>query len=232
MEAHEFIRGRMSPFNERDLMTKLLPPSEYMCKHGHDGLAHRNCYLNYLSDREGLRVGYLDIETSQLNAKFGIIYSWAIKVKGEDTVLWDSISKEDYESGHIDKRVVSSAISALDNFDVIYTYYGTKFDIPFLRTRAMKWKLRFPFHKQLYHQDLYYSVRNKMKLESNRLKSACAFLGIKGKTELAQDYWIRAMYGDLKALRYIVNHNVKDVEILEKLHERIRPYIQFTQRSI
>ena len=127
---------------------------------------------------------------------------------------------------------MKSLLNALRRFDIIYTYYGTKFDVPFVRTRALRWNLPFPFFQQIYHNDLYYSVRNKTKIVSNRLESITKFLGIEGKTKLEHEYWIRAMYGEAKALKYIREHNIKDVEILEKLHERLRPYIQMTRRSI
>jgi uncharacterized protein YprB with RNaseH-like and TPR domain len=114
----------------------------------------------------------------------------------------------------------------------VVTYYGTNFDIPFLRTRAMIHGIEFPPYGDVYTWDLYYTVKSKMALTRNNLDRACAVLGIKGKTHLDLQVWGLAALGDETALKKVLTHNKYDVIILEKLHERLCFSRKWTKTSI
>ena len=200
------------------------------CKHGHLWAEHPACYME--EKKQDIKMGYLDIETHNLKANFGIMLSYSIKVRGENKILCDTITKQDIDKKTLDKRLVRKCIQDMKQFDVVMGYYSTKFDIPFIRSRAMYWGLDFPLYGELQHKDIYYMVRNKMCLHSNRLEVACRHLGIEGKTHLDGHYWVLAVSGDKKALKYILDHNQKDVIILEKLHNRIKEYTRNVNRSI
>src|SRR3972149_4636607 len=167
---------------------------------------------------------FLDIETTNLNADFAYMLSYAIKVKSTDLIISNVITKEEIFSGNFDKRLVQDCVTTLSKFKRIYTYYGTRFDIPFLRTRAVYHGIDFMPFGLIQHQDLYFLVRNKFKFSRNRLEGVTEFLGIDGKTKLDGNIWVRATIGDKKALVYILEHNIADVVILEKLYNRIRTY--------
>jgi len=221
-------RETVNPFNMKK--SELLELFKGRCKHGHTYAEHPACYVK--EKEEQIKIGYLDIETSNLKANFGIMLSYAIKVRGKDKIYYDTITKKEIDSKTLDKRLVKQCIEDMKKFDVVMGYYSTKFDIPFLRTRAMYWDLEFPLYGELQHKDIWYMVRAKMCLHSNRLESACKHLGIEGKTHLDGYYWIKALSGDKKALSYILDHNIKDVEILEKLHDRVKDFVRDTTRSL
>ncbi|MEM3264772.1 MAG: ribonuclease H-like domain-containing protein, partial [Thermoplasmata archaeon] len=181
----------------------MIRPEEFICEHRHSGLEHPACYIRYLDNADGSNVGFLDIETSQLNAEFGFMITWSIK-KLDEKVAFDYLRKKDFDKWEFDKRITQSILKELKKYSIIYTYYGTKFDIPFIRSRALKYNLNFPVQGQIIHRDLYYITRNKLKLVSNRLKNATHFLGIQGKTELSGDIWARAAYGNSAAISYIL----------------------------
>jgi len=225
MEAEE----KINPFKMKK--AELLDMFRGRCKHGHRYVEHPACYLKEKKDKE-LRVGYLDIETSNLKANFGIMLSYAIKEKGSKKLYCSTINKKEIDDGTLDKRIVRDCISDMKKFDVVMGYYSTKFDIPFIRSRAMYWGIEFPMYGELLHKDIWYMVRAKMCLHSNRLESACKHLGIEGKTHIESIHWIRALSGDKKALAYILDHNKKDVIILEKLHNRIKEFTRNINRSI
>jgi uncharacterized protein YprB with RNaseH-like and TPR domain len=63
-----------------------------------------------------------------------------------------------------------------------------------------------------------------MQLTRSSLKTATQFLGIDGKTNLDPRVWRNARYGNKEALKYVLDHNVADVEILEDLHKKIEQY--------
>jgi uncharacterized protein YprB with RNaseH-like and TPR domain len=201
--------------------------NEFRCSHRHDGMDHPRCYEK---DRK-LLTAYFDCEATNLQADFGFMLSWAIKDR-EGTIYSDAITTEDIRTYQFDKRILLSLCERLKKYDLIYTFYGTPFDIPYARTRAMFFKLPFPIFGQLRTIDVYYSVRSKMRLHSNRLESACRFLEIEGKTHLSGPIWVRAMVGSKDDIKYVLDHNKQDVKILERLHNRLEPYFKGNKKSI
>jgi uncharacterized protein YprB with RNaseH-like and TPR domain/ribosomal protein S27AE len=176
-----------------------------------------------------LREGFLDIEASQLTASFGHVISWAIKERGEPTVHYDVLRHRSLKD---EKRLLQSLLRTLKQFDLIYTFYGTNFDVPFLRTRCMYHNLPFPEYRELLHRDVYYMVRSRMNLHRKRLESVAEFLGIEGKTRVDPAVWVAASFGDKAALKYILEHNIADVKVLEAVYERVEPFVSPINRSI
>lgn len=200
------------------------------CKHGHTYAEHPACYVKEKED--ALKIGYLDIEASQLKGNFGIMLSYAIKERGVDKIYCGTITKKDMDKETLDKDLVKKCINDMKRFDVVMGYYSTKFDIPFIRTRAMYWDIDFPLYGELQHKDIWYMVRSKMCLNSNRLEVACRHLGIEGKTHLDGSQWVLAAAGNKKALEYVLEHNKYDVIILEKLHDKVKEFVRDTTRSV
>jgi uncharacterized protein YprB with RNaseH-like and TPR domain len=184
-----------------------------------------------LKVRKGLRkalrtdvVGYLDIEASQLNADFGIIYSWVIKYQGQNKYEQAVITRDEIIDGTLDKRVCQELMEALKKFTLIYTFYGTGFDLPFIRTRCLMNNVSFIPRGEVEHRDAYYLARRCLKLHSGSLDSVCSALGIVGKTHLEGRFWILANSGNPDALKYILDHNRADTVILERVHERLAEF--------
>jgi len=200
------------------------------CKHYHFYYEHPACFIKEMG--YPVRRGFLDIETSNLDADFGILLSYAIKVEDKRKIYGRHITKEELRSNTLDKQLVKECIKDMMRFDELVSYYGTRFDLKFLRSRALYWGLDFPEYGYIKHKDCYYMVRNRLKLHRNRLEDACRLLGIKGKTHLDGKIWVQALTGDEKALKYIFDHNKKDVIILEKLFKRLEVYVRPTNRSI
>ena len=128
----------------------------------------------YITGHE-ISIGYLDIETTDLKANIGHMLSWAIKERDEKKVAYGLITKEELFDETYDKRICEELIAALKNYDTIITYYGTGFDIPFMRTRCLAHGLEFPKYRELSHHDLYYDVRSKLQLNRSSLKNATEF---------------------------------------------------------
>jgi len=199
---------------------------------GHSGLEHPNCYelLNKLDLEE--KIGFLDIEASNLNADFGIVFSYCIKKQG-GKILGRSVTEKEMRSGVYDKELLKECNDDLRKFDRIIGYYSTKFDIPYLRTRSIFYKLDFPIYKEIKHTDVYYIARSKLNLHRRRLQTCCEFFGIPCKGHpLRAEIWFKAMSGDKKALSFIFSHNKEDVVSLEKLYQRIVDYAYPHNKSI
>ena len=124
----------------------------HYCEHGHTFLQHFACYKGHEE-----RIGFFDIETSNLVADFGIMLSYAILDGKTNTVLSSVLTPHDIKTanfGDEDRRLVSACITDLAKFDRIVTYYGSRFDVPFLRARALSTGLDFPNYGTLKHTDL------------------------------------------------------------------------------
>jgi uncharacterized protein YprB with RNaseH-like and TPR domain len=206
--------------------------SNHKCRHSHSFIEHPKCYEEEIGRK--LKVGYIDIESSNLVANFGIMLCYCIKVEGEDTILYKTIDKKDiFSKDSPDKRVVKSCVEDMMKFDLLYGFYSTKFDIPFIRTRAIMTGVPFPGFGSIRHKDVYYMVRNKFRLHSNRLEVACqALLGTSDKSHLDGDIWRRAVQGDSEAMDYVLTHCKADVKDLEKLTHVVLDYVNGTTKSI
>ena len=203
------------------------------CKHRHLYCEHPSCFRKEIMEKNGkLRIGYLDIETTGFEANYHHILTYVIKVRGQDKYYTESITKKDLESGQFDKRVCKQLVKDLADFDIIYTYYGTRFDVPFMRSRCMYWGIVFPEFGVLQHKDLYYVTRRLLKLNRNSLEVATRFLGIEGKNHVLGKEWMLARIGDLRGLKYVMEHNIIDCDILEKLHDKLENMFKNTTNTV
>ena len=204
--------------------------SKNYCKHKHTYLAHYNCYI--ADNPRNEKIGFLDIETYSFYANKGLVLCWVIRVANKN--YFDVIKKEDLLNRKIrDKNVVRSCVERIKNLDRLVTYWGSGFDIPFLRTRALFHNVNFPNFGEINHTDVYYMVRNKLKLERNKLENACLMvLGKTRKSKFSYEVWFNALYGDKKSLQKILGHCKGDVLDLKDLHDKILNYSAATNRSI
>jgi len=209
---------------------ELLYMSTHTCRHRHSYISHPNCYD--VEKRGNYKVGFLDIESGGLNANFDYMLTWVIKTENKEEYKEGVIAQGDILDYRFDKELIRELIDAIKDYDVLITYYGARFDIPFIRTRAMSHKLNFLPFGSVQHKDVYFMVKHRMKLGRNSLDSACAALGIKGKNHIKGNYWMRAKVGDPVALAYVLDHNRKDCQILEKLYHRLEEYVKDQSRSI
>ena len=150
-----------------------------------------------------------DLETSNLNASIGEILCGCVKHLNGDT--------KTFVAGRNGDGLIADRIRAeLMKHDYIVTWYGTGFDLPFLQTRLL-----VSGHKPLSHirhVDLYYTARSQLAMHSNRQQAVGeALLGESNKTRLIGSVWNAAMKGSKPAMKYIVDHCVKDCEELERI---------------
>lgn len=207
------------------------------CKHGRSNLAHFACYQREhpgaIQPDPPERIGFLDIECSNLNADFGIILTWCIKDATTGEILEDALTAADVRAGREDKRIVASLIEAMKRFDLLVGFYSSKFDIPYIRARALILGVEFPAYGTIHHLDLYFNVRRNFKLSSRRLENCTRhLLGKTNKTRIDAKYWRNAARGDRASLKYILVHNQKDVLDTERLYKAVRKFQKTARTSI
>ena len=207
--------------------TEIVWLNAHKCRHGHTYLEHYKCYLEENPNRG--QIGFFDIEVTNLDADFGFMLSYAIKEHNSDNLIVNQITKKEIQSFKFDKRLVSDCIRDLKKFDRIVTYYGTGFDIPYVRAKALHYNQDFPLYGELLHDDLYYIIKSKFIISRRSLKNACEYLlNDTNKTFIDKEKCMKASVGDEKSLAYIVEHNIYDVIDTEALYNKI---IGFKMRS-
>lgn len=197
------------------------------CKHRHTLLEHPQC-----DKKKPEKIGFFDIEASNLDADFGILLSYCIK-EMDGKVIGRVITPKELASRNPDKTILKECVKDIRGFDRIVSYYGTRFDVPYIRTRAMLYDLNFPGFQEVKHTDVYYWAKTKLSLHRKRLETVCDFLGIPAKGHrMEPGIWTAALTGNKKALNYILIHNKEDVVSLEKVYKRLLEYTANRANSI
>jgi uncharacterized protein YprB with RNaseH-like and TPR domain len=192
------------------------------CKHRMPYISHPRCYEVECPDEQ--KTAFIDIETSQLKADWGIVICVSILDLNSDYNFVRTITKKEVYSKDLDKALVNDVIDEMRCWDRLIGYYAAnmRFDIPFLRTRAVLHGLDFPAFGEIIMEDMYPVIRYKFKLSRNRLDNACeALLGKSEKTHWLWAHWLRAVQGNKASLQYIEDHCKIDTQELKKLYKRV-----------
>jgi uncharacterized protein YprB with RNaseH-like and TPR domain len=163
------------------------------------------------------KIAMFDIETTNLDADIGEMLCACIKPLGGKVKSF----VVDTTAG--DGALAASLREELRNYDYVVTWYGTKFDMPYLTTRLISAGEETLGYMR--HVDLYYTSRFKLKLHSNRLAAVGEFMfGKTSKTRVIGPIWLRAIRGDKEAMDYIVKHCQMDVRELELIFCELVPH--------
>jgi len=203
---------------------------EHGCDHRHRFSKHFSCFLKEYDIKE--KIGFLDIETSNLKANFGIVLCWCI-LADDGTLYQDWLTKKDVMSGTEDKRVVRTCVETMQTFDRVCGHYSTYFDIPFLRTRSLIHGLPFPGVGTLYHTDVWRMAKSKLCLHSNRQDVIAESLyGKTDKTRISHPHWRKAVMGNEDSCMEVLDHCQKDVSDLKRNYYTLLPYVRPVRSSI
>jgi len=207
---------------------------ENFCRHNHTYLEHYSCFLAEKPDTAPMheKVGVFDIETTNLPANWSHMLAWCVKESGVPIIHSDLVVRKEARDKD-DRRIVKSAVEEIVKYDRIITWYGAKFDIPYVRSRALYHGIDFPAFRDIYHTDLYYVARSKLRLHSNRLGSVCQFFGIPAKNHPMTPELNRLCgSGDEEALKTILTHCEEDVESTDTVYFKLLKHTLLTKRSI
>lgn len=212
--------------------------TKWKCQaHRHNGLTtgHQNCYNKTHEIIE--RKAFIDIETSNLKANFGVILTWCIKAIGDTGLTYDYITHDDIETGTADKRIVQTLVNTIWMYDRLVGQYSTYFDIPWIRTRALHWDIPFPEYGMLWHSDTWRMAKNKLCLHSNRQDSIAQAVQHKSlKTRLNPDTWSKVLFGSKKQrttlIKEVLKHNEMDVYEGEGNYLKLLPFVREMRTSI
>src|SRR3972149_5148560 len=168
----------------------------------------------------------VDIETSNLQADFSILMTACIKPYGQEAIVFRADDYPEWETNRANDYQITKAIAQeIRKHAIIITHYGQYFDVPFLRAKMQKHGLD-PL-PQMFAIDTWQIARKNFKVSSRRLKNLGEYFDLGEKENVEGRLWMAAAYnGSKEALDKIVAHNIKDVEILEKLACISFPYLR------
>lgn len=208
----------------------------------HNGLEHPACYdkLQSLDLRE--KIGFIDIETEDLKADYGVVFCYCIKDRNSDIIYHDNITLEDikkYSSKNRDKmpvedtRIIKNLIRDMGNFTRLVGHFSSIFDLPFIRTRAIMCGIDFPTYGVYAQTDTWRILKNKFKLSRNSLENSCKkLLGTSLKDHLSLSIKHGCIRGEEWALKDSLEHCKKDVLDTERLYNTIHTFTRQTNSSI
>jgi DNA polymerase elongation subunit (family B) len=208
----------------------------------HDGISHNRCYDQLVGVDLAEKVAYLDIETEDLKADYGVMFCWCLWDGNANKLYKDVININDinkYKSHNRntppkdDTRIIKSLVDLLVKYDRVYAHYGSRFDLPFLRTRALICGIKFPPYGSLSQTDTWIISKNKLKLSRNTQQNLCLkILGHTRKDHLSHSIKHGCLRGETWALNLSLIHCEKDVYDLRDVSKVIDPFIRKTKTSI
>jgi len=181
----------------------------------------------------------LDIETSNLNADFGFVITVVGKpYKGKDLKVFRIDDYKGFEKARYnDKPLIEDVRKYLLEFDGLITYNGRNFDLPFLRSQLICYG--FEPMKDMFHVDVYYITKYRLRLHNNKLNSLIHFLNTyrAGKKKLEEKTFINSLYyrkaitGNKSGIDELVRHCKKDVLALEQCYDLLKPEVRSLKKS-
>jgi uncharacterized protein YprB with RNaseH-like and TPR domain len=171
---------------------------------------------------------FLDIESSNLRADIGqIIAVGIIKDKKKEVKFVEKPEEE--------KEVLKWLKKELEGCDLVITWYGSRFDLPFLMTRAIINDLDMSELLKIPSLDICEFCKRNLSFSKNNLSEVCKILGIPKNREISGrevlKLYLKAIHGDKKAKEKIIEHCLDDLEVLEEIFKKLEPYLSLTTKK-
>lgn len=147
----------------------------------------------------------------------GYTLCWAAKWYGGKEVMFESIM-----TGK--SRMVKRIHKLMDEADAVCHFNGKKFDVPTLQKEMVLLDLSPPSPaKQV---DLLEVAKKKFRFASNKLDFVAQQLGLGAKVKhKGMELWFGCMNKNKKDWEEMERYNKQDVVLLEKLYDRLLPWI-------
>lgn len=128
----------------------------------------------------------------------------------------------EWDDGH--EAMIRAAHALISEADAIVTYNGDKFDLPKLQGEFLLYGLKPP--PPTTSIDVLKTVR-KMGLTSNKLAFVGPLLAVGRKIKHAGfQLWVDVLDGKERAQVQMRNYCLQDVRLLEKVYNKVRPFIK------
>lgn len=161
-------------------------------------------------------------EPMRLDGNRSYMMSIAMKWLGDSKVHYFETRTED------DSELVKSVIPFLDKADIIIAHNGKSFDIKKINAYAIMNNIKPPSpFRQI---DTLIEARKHFMFERNTLAYIAKALGCSDKLDHAEfqgfTLWEQCMKGNEKAWQEMKKYNIQDVQTLEEVYLKMRPFIK------
>lgn len=237
-EVKEFLKNKTGYLKEggkrlrKILLNKGFVTTINICK---DAIREVNYELkfkdNNLKNNEGKILIY-DIETSYNIGKFwragynlsinpgDIIHERAIICVSYKWLGEEQVYNLTWDNNQCDKFLLEQFIPILDEADMIVAHNGDRYDLKFIKTRALKHNLKMLINYKQF--DTLKVAKAKFMFNSNKLDYISKFLGAEGKISTNMKLWDDIILRKCpKALIEMLNYCDEDVRQLEVVYNAL-----------
>ena len=166
----------------------------------------------------------IDIESTSLDADVGVFVGGGLMTLG-GRFKWVYADSPKSES-----KAIKSFLKELVGCDVVVTWNGRFFDIPFITARALRHGVSIDSLLNPLHLDLAEFVKNNLKLARHDLYHVSRFLGIRKDLEVegfdVPALYAKALKGDRRAASAIRNHCRDDLETTRLVFLKLLPLLK------
>jgi DNA polymerase elongation subunit (family B) len=149
------------------------------------------------------------------------IMSYAAKWLGKDEIYYEDNRKDN------DKKIVKSLVKLLDEADIVIAHNGKKFDLGTVKGRAVAHGITPPSPYKVV--DTLLSARKEFNIDSNSLEYLAKYWKCTPKDSHKKfpgfELWLECLKGNEDAWEEMREYNIQDVETLEEIYIKMRPYI-------
>lgn len=153
----------------------------------------------------------------------GHIMSFCAKKLGSKEHIYVENRKDD------DKFITQELIKVLDDADIVVAQNGDKFDLPTINGRALVHDLLPPSPYKTV--DTLKVAQKEFKFERNSLEYLAKILGCEEKGGHKEfpgfELWLECLKGNDKAWAEMKAYNIQDVDTLEEVYLKMRPWCRF-----
>jgi len=147
----------------------------------------------------------------------GRVLCWAAKWAGSDDVTYAT------EWEHGSENMMHLLDTLMEEADVIVAYNGNKFDRPTMNREFLRYGFSPPAPAK--SVDPYLVARKEFNFLSNRMDYLGEFLGVGKKLKTDFTLWTEVLNGNPDAQENMVDYNIQDVVLLEKIYYALLPWI-------
>lgn len=194
-----------------------------------------SAFFNF--DIHGIKRLFYDIETSQyivrswrIGYKINLQYDDVVQLPKIICISWkwedeDKIHNLTWDENMCDKQMVKEFIKVLNQSDEIVAHNGDRFDIKWIRTRAMFH--RIPMNAHYRSLDTLKKAKAHFNLPNNRLDTIAQFLKVGAKVRHeGLIMWHKVQSNDKEALKDMVKYCDGDIIVLEDSFLVMQNYIK------
>lgn len=149
--------------------------------------------------------------------------SWAAKWLLDSEIQSNVLTSREAKKKD-DTRLVKNLWKLFDEADIIIAHNAHNFDIPMANTKFILNGLMPPSPYRMI--DTLQVARKSFSFTYNKLDYLGKMLGIGNKIHTDFQLWIDCMKGDEKALQEMLTYNIQDVNLLEEVYIKLRPWVK------